>query len=196
MRNDNDKIRGKTLNLVLYGILVLALIAGAALAWRHHNNQQLEQDRANFISRLNYPSVAPAGQVGASLAQLKGKALVVNFWATWCAPCIKEMPELDQLRTELKGTATVGAIEFVGIGIDNADKIAQFLQKTPIQYPLFAAGAAGAELGRHYGNANGFLPFTVLLDTSGKVIWSKLGVVQMAELKQQILTQIRQTPGK
>jgi thiol-disulfide isomerase/thioredoxin len=110
------------------------------------------------------------------------QVLVVNFWGTWCPPCIKEMPELSALKSELAGKP----VEFLGIGIDSAAKIAEFAVKVPVSYPLFAVGYQGIELGNALGNVGGALPFTVLIDRKGALVWQRLGVVDVEDLNRRI----------
>lgn len=116
-----------------------------------------------------------AGQPVA-LAYLKGRPIVANFWATWCAPCVEEMPHLDALSQTFKN------IQFVGIGIDTAANINQFVTKIPVSYPLFVAGHAGISLVRELGNTAGGLPFTVLLDAEGHIFDTILGLVTPEDL--------------
>ncbi len=120
-----------------------------------------------------------AGQQVA-LRQLKGRPVVANFWATWCAPCVEEMPHLDALSKSLPN------IQFVGIGIDTASNISQFITKIPVSYPLYVAGHAGIGLVRELGNAAGGLPFTVLLDAEGRIFDTILGQVSPEDLSLRI----------
>ena len=115
-----------------------------------------------------------------ALRQLLGRPVVANFWATWCAPCVEEMPHLDALSKSLPD------IQFVGIGIDTASNISQFITKIPVSYPLYVAGHAGIALVRELGNAAGGLPFTVLLDAEGRIFDTILGQVSPEELNVKI----------
>jgi thiol-disulfide isomerase/thioredoxin len=126
-----------------------------------------------------YPDTSGVPQ---SLAQWKGRPLVVNFWATWCAPCVKEMPDLDRLSREFPH------IHFVGIGIDSPENIAQFVQKVPVAYPLLEARAEGLDLMRDLGNASGGLPFTVIMSSGGKVLRSISGQIDPDELAEYLLS--------
>lgn len=113
------------------------------------------------------------------LARWKGRPLVVNFWATWCAPCVEEMPELDQLAKD----SAKKNINIIGIGIDSAANVAQFAEKFKISYPLYVSGLRGTELAREFGNASGGLPYTVLIGPDGQVRKTYLGRLKFDELK-------------
>ncbi len=136
-----------------------------------------------FASQL--PTV-PAQPDGApkSLESYRNKVLVVNFWATWCEPCVKEMPELSALQTELAPQK----IGFIGIGIDNPEALAEFAQKYKISYPLYVAGMSGTQLSTQLGNKAGGLPFTVILNKSGEIVKTYRGKLDMVKLKQDILS--------
>lgn len=113
------------------------------------------------------------------LGALKGKVVVLNFWATWCPPCVEEMPELNALHPELQAQN----IELIGIAIDSQANIQQFLLKTPVNYPIVQAGMAGTELGKALGNHQGGLPFTVILDENGNKMLTEAGRIQMDAIR-------------
>jgi thiol-disulfide isomerase/thioredoxin len=127
-----------------------------------------------FAASMNDAKGAPQ-----ALSQWKGKALLVNFWAPWCAPCVQEMPELDQLAKEVAARH----IHVIGIGIDSPANIAQFADKFKISYPLYVAGMGGTDLARNFGNSAGGLPYTVLIGPDGKVRKTYLGKLKFDELK-------------
>lgn len=116
------------------------------------------------------------------LSQWKGKTLVVNFWATWCAPCVDEMPELSALQSEVATTN----VQILGVGIDSRANIAQFESKHKITYPLYVSGFSGTELSREFGNKAGGLPFTVLISPDGEVKKTYLGRLKMEELRKDL----------
>lgn len=115
-----------------------------------------------------------------ALERLLGRPVVANFWATWCAPCVEEMPHLEALSKSFSN------IQFVGIGIDTASNIAQFVTKVPVSYPLYVAGHTGIAMVRELGNAAGGLPFTVLLDAEGRIFDTILGQVSPEDLSARI----------
>ena len=112
-----------------------------------------------------------------TLSEWAGKLVVVNFWATWCAPCLEEIPLLMAARKSYAGT-----VEIVGIAVDLVAKVSEFAAKLSIDYTVLLAGADGLELMRSLGNRSGGLPFTVFMDRSGTPVWKKLGVLRQPEL--------------
>jgi thiol-disulfide isomerase/thioredoxin len=119
----------------------------------------------------------PDGQTLA-LAPLRGRPLVLNFWATWCPPCVKEMPELDRFATAF--AARGGRV--VGLAVDNPTAVRQHLAKAPVGYLIGVAGFDGSQLSRSLGNSTGALPFTAVFDRRGAVVQRKLGETSFDEL--------------
>lgn len=114
-----------------------------------------------------------------TLEAYKGRVLVVNFWASWCAPCVAEMPQLVALHDAY---ASKG-VQFVGIGVDSRQNVQNFLKKVPVDYPILVSGFGGADLARSLGNGPGALPFTVVIDANGVVRSTKLGQIVPTELR-------------
>lgn len=114
-----------------------------------------------------------------SLAEFKGRPLVLNFWATWCAPCVAEMPDLQRIQTEYAARG----VQVVGMGIDAVPAMRRFRDEHKLQLILLAAGAGGTELARQLGNPSGALPFTVLIDANGRIAQRRLGQVSADELR-------------
>jgi thiol-disulfide isomerase/thioredoxin len=115
-----------------------------------------------------------------SLEQWRGKVIVVNFWATWCAPCRDEIPELIKFQTEY---APKG-VQIVGIAIDQADKVRPYATKMKMNYPILVGEADGVELAQQAGNPLGGLPFTVVLDRRGNAVQSHLGSLTADKLQE------------
>lgn len=114
----------------------------------------------------------------ASLAKWQGKVMVVNFWATWCAPCRKEIPEFIRMQAALEAKG----VQFVGIAIDETDKVRQFAKEAGINYPTLIGEFDATELGKVLGNDVGALPFTVVFDRQGRVVKKILGATNESHL--------------
>lgn len=134
------------------------------------------------VSHLFAQSMPDTSGQQQQLSKWKGTALVVNFWATWCAPCVEEMPELSALQAEL----TPLKIQILGIGIDSLANIKAFSAKYKIAYPLYNGGVSGTNIARQLGNQAGGLPFTVLIDRNGQVKKTYLGRLKMEELRKDL----------
>jgi thiol-disulfide isomerase/thioredoxin len=117
-----------------------------------------------------------------ALAQWRGKVLVVNFWATWCPPCREEIPGFIALQRELGDKS----VQFVGIAIDKADKVNDFARELGINYPLLLGGDSALELQRQLGNPAGVLPFTLIIDATGKLAAHHVGALNGEQLKRML----------
>lgn len=134
----------------------------------------LDEPTAAFW-RASFPR--PNGQTLA-MQTLRGRPLVLNFWATWCAPCVREMPELDRFA---KRFATRGG-QVLGLAVDNEAAVNEFLLRTPVSYAIALAGFEGSALSHQLGNANGALPYTAVFNRQGVVVQRKLGESSFDEL--------------
>jgi peroxiredoxin len=157
---------------------------GGGLAWRRFSPGPASAEAVALLHEQTLPD--PDGRPF-DLGTLRGKPLVVNFWATWCAPCVEEMPELSDLHLQLSPKG----VHVLGIGIDSPQNVAEFVKRTPVSYPLVVAGLGGSELARRFGNASGALPYTVLIDRGGRVVHRILGRVRIDSLTQQAASMAR-----
>lgn len=167
-------------NVVLFGAVALLFIA-IGIFFGARRTPPAETGITAVESLLSQSLPDAAGQPQ-QLAQWRGKPLIVNFWATWCAPCVEEMPELTALQTEI----APHGIQIIGIGIDSHAKIAAFARDHQISYPLYAAGMEGSELSRQFGNQAGALPYTVLIGRDGKIKKTYLGRLKIEVLRQDL----------
>ena len=163
----------------IIGISLVALAAGVLTSqWIYRAG--LADDPAIKAFFAN-PWQTPDGK-SVDTKEWRGKVLIVNFWASWCPPCVEEMPTLDKLQQEFKAQNVL----FVGIGIDSPSNFRQFLEKTPVSYPIVIGGLEGSNISKQMGNAQGALPYTVIINTQGKATSSKLGKISEEELKSAI----------
>ncbi len=162
------------------GVAGAAALAGAGLAWWRQPAlvpQAAGADDAALAAlwalRLQRPE---GGEL--VLATLRGKPLLLNFWATWCPPCIKEMPEINRFH---QAWAPKGW-QVLGLAIDGPTPVRKFLAERPVGFPIALAGLEGTELVRSLGNPSGGLPFSVLVGAQGQVLQRKLGETHYDEL--------------
>jgi thiol-disulfide isomerase/thioredoxin len=127
------------------------------------------------------PAIALVDRDGqkATLSQWPDRLVVVNFWATWCAPCRKEMPELD--RFQHKHAAS--GVQVVGVAVDGLGEVEAFLRDTPVDYPILLSPNFSANPSLPFGNTYGALPFSVLLGRDGRILDTRLGEVSEAVLE-------------
>jgi thiol-disulfide isomerase/thioredoxin len=160
------------------GVAAGALAAGAGVAWWRFLPTELAPtaEAAFWANAFDTPS----GDGVVTLADWRGKPLLVNFWATWCPPCVEELPMLNAFHA----AQSPRGWQVVGLAVDQPSAVRTFLQKLPLSFPVGMAGLAGTELSRSLGNATGGLPFTVVFDAQGLVVHRKIGQVSESDLVQ------------
>jgi peroxiredoxin len=150
---------------------LLALAGGVALAvW-----DRAPRDAGALFS-LSLPDTSGRQQ---SLSQWRGKVVVVNFWATWCAPCREEMPEFVRAQREFGPRG----LQLVGIAVDEPEKVVQFANELGLNYPALIGGYGAIELSKTLGNQLGALPFTIVIDRTGAVARTQLGPFKSDKLR-------------
>jgi thiol-disulfide isomerase/thioredoxin len=156
----------------------LALTAGAVWSWWRPTPQAGADEAALALFALKLPD---ADGVERPLKSWQGKLLVVNFWATWCTPCVEEMPELQQFADQFAARN----VAVIGIGVDDADKIRDFRRQHALRFPLLVAGFdGGMGIAQRLGNPEPVLPYTALILPDGRLIEEHSGRIQPAELRQ------------
>lgn len=145
--------------------LVAAVALGGAPA--------LRAAEPSSVYTLEFPT--PDGQV-TSMSSYLGKPLVLNFWATWCPPCVKEMPDLDYLQGKHSD------VTVVGLAVDTVTNVVEFGKKVPVSYPLLVVGHGGIGIMKDLGNSRGGLPFTLVFDAAGQQVKHFLGQISRDEL--------------
>lgn len=174
----------KRRQLMLGGVAAAAAMAGAGVAWWQASRSPSQDGSmegpddssgAFWTQTLDTPD-------GTKLALVKfsGKPLLVNFWATWCPPCIEELPLLDRFYRENQSKSW----QVVGLAVDQPAAVRAWLQRQPLSFPVAMAGFAGTELSKSLGNLSGGLPFTVVFGASGQLLHRRSGKVSSEDLAQ------------
>jgi thiol-disulfide isomerase/thioredoxin len=163
------------------GVGVLAVLAGIAMFLGSRAPASMPSGNA-APSAVYAATFRDAQGAQRSLAQFPGKLLVVNFWATWCAPCREEMPAFTRVQSRWAGRD----VQFVGLANDDPVKVARFGRELAINYPLWTGGDEVGELSKRLGNRIGVLPHTVILDAQGKVVEQRVGPYTEAQLEERL----------
>lgn len=177
--HDDPRIR----RALLAGLGLAAAGAGGWLALKHDANAAAAgQDKSAtadavpatfWTQQFDAPQGSPL-----KMAALKGRPLVVNFWATWCPPCVKEMPEINHFHREFSAKGW----QVLGLAVDSPTPVKAFLAKKPVGFPIGLAGMDGTQLALALGNTIGGLPFTVVIDAKGGIRHRKMGPTTFGEL--------------
>lgn len=167
---------------MLYGgVAAAAGLAGAGVAWwkfqPHEVAATAPAGSPDPFWSLSFDT--PQGQPLA-MREFAGKPLLVNFWATWCPPCVEELPLLNRFYEENKAKNW----QVVGLAVDQPSAVRTWLQKSPLSFPVAMAGLSGAELSKALGNLSGGLPFTAVFGASGQLLHRKSGKVTPGDLAQ------------
>jgi len=118
-----------------------------------------------------------------NINEWQGKILIINFWATWCPPCLKEIPEFIKIQDEFADKN----LQFIGIAIDEKSAVEEYLETIHINYPILIAGDEGIALSRQLGNIVNAVPFTLIVNPKGQVIHRQPGELS----REQIIETIR-----
>ncbi len=164
----------RTAGYVLAGLFALT-VGGLAALWHYSARPgNFQIDTAFWNTTL--PDTAGRPE---ALSQWRGKILVFNFWATWCPPCREEIPDFVALRAQFLNRN----VEFVGIALDNVQRVNAFAREMNVPYPLLIGEGTGHALAQALGNPSGALPYTVVIDRSGLVVMHHLGRLPRAKLE-------------
>ena len=117
-----------------------------------------------------------------NVSEWKGKVLVINLWASWCPPCLQEIPYFIKLQEQYGDQG----LQFVGIALEGVDEVLDFANEQGINYPLLVGEQDVIKLASKFGNSNGGLPYTVVIDRESRIHFIKQGPLSEAEAEQVI----------
>ncbi len=131
-------------------------------------------------NQLNLPTFSLPDLSGKArnIKEWQGKILIINFWATWCPPCMKEMPEFEALQNELGKQG----VQFIGIALDEPEPAKEFITKKKISYPILIGQDSGIKIAHDLGNVVNTVPFTVIVNKLGKIVKRKMGTLNREEI--------------
>lgn len=161
---------------LLRAVAAVAALAGAGLAWRASRSPDAPAAIESEFWRLEF--VTPEG-VTLAMSSLRGKPLLLNFWASWCTPCVEELPLLSSFFKE----NSPNGWQVIGFAVDQLDPVKRFLARSPVTFPVVMAGISGIEISKSLGNLIGGLPFTAVLGSDGQLVQRKMGKVTPDELR-------------
>lgn len=166
-------------NLMYVGAAAAAGAAGAGAAWWQTRPQGLSalQTTAAEDALWALSFDTPEG-VSKPMSRFKGKPLLVNFWATWCPPCIEELPLIDAFYQSHKSKNW----QVLGLAVDQPSAVRKWLQAKPLTFDVGMAGLSGTQLSKTLGNAAGSLPFSAVFSASGELVHRKTGKVGPEDL--------------
>ena len=159
-------------NTIVVFVALLALIAGIATKGLVNLQNQVAPTPLEDFSLKDLK-----GKVH-SISEWQGQIRIINFWATWCPPCRKEIPDLIALQQNYENRG----LTVIGIAIDDPEAVAEFLSTTPITYPLLIATDEGINLSRKLGNTISAIPFTIIIDEQGIMKYKHQGELSKLDI--------------
>jgi thiol-disulfide isomerase/thioredoxin len=173
--------------LLMLGIIgLVSLIIGLGASYLRHQESSNPLPNGVYEEFLSTQWNDPSGQA-IDMKDWGNKILVINFWASWCPPCVEEMPLLAKMQDNVdpkKG-------QVIGIAIDSPSAVREFLAKTPVPYQIAIGGLEGSNWGKKLGNTQGALPYTVVIDQKGNKLFMKLGKLSEDDVNNTILKALK-----
>ena len=156
-------------------VLTMALMGGVLLKQNQLHKPEEQVLAVDELPDFLFPDVSGNNQ---SIKQWPDRVLVINFWATWCPPCIDELPDFNQLQAQYLNSG----VQFVGVALDEVKDVQKAVASFKITYPQFVAGDEGINLSKRLGNQTGAVPFTIIVDAQGRVVQRHAGLYEHSQL--------------
>lgn len=161
---------------LLWGVGAVAALGGAGLAIWRMRPAPVHEGAPDALWSAQFED--PTGRA-LSMEALRGRPLLLNFWATWCPPCVEELPLLNAFYGEHRAKGW----QVLGLAIDQPSNVRKFLERMPLDFPVMLGGLGGTDLARGLGNEKGGLPFTVLFGADGSILKRKMGQLTAQDLQ-------------
>ncbi|MDA1342791.1 MAG: TlpA disulfide reductase family protein [Proteobacteria bacterium] len=165
-------------SILIVTVAIMAFVGG--LSVRNLLSSQLDKTKVSEENqqKLTEFSLPDLSGKQRNIKEWQGKVLVINFWATWCPPCLKEMPEFEALHTEYEKKG----LQFIGIALDDAEPVKEFIASKKITYPILLGEDQGTKLAHDLGNIINTVPFTIIVNKQGLVVKSQMGELSRKQL--------------
>ena len=153
-------------NILLFAVAII-IAGGSGYALQQYLNKPQIQTEVNPALGQQRPEFA-AMDINGDMRNIKewdGKLIILNFWATWCPPCRKEIPEFIELQQAYGNQG----IQFIGIAIDDELAVREYIKEVGLNYPSLVVQDEGIILAKRYGNGIGALPYTVFINREGEI---------------------------
>lgn len=173
---DSETVTPARRRWLVAAVAAAAALTGAGLAWRKYQPQAMMPGAESALWQLAFAT--PQG-TQLQMTALRGKPVLLNFWATWCPPCVEELPLLSRFYDE----NAANGWQVVGLAVDQLAPVQRFLAQSPVSFPVAMAGLPGIDLSKSLGNLSGGLPFTVVLGADGQVAHRKIGKIEPDDLR-------------
>lgn len=168
-------------HILTAGVAAVAAIAGAGVAYWQGMQKQLETQTepiAGSLDQFWQMQFDTPDSSKLTMQLLKGKPLLINFWATWCPPCVEELPLLERFYSQNKAKS----VQILGLAADKPEAVRAFLKKLPLTFHIGITDLSGIALSKSWGNLSGGLPFSVMLAADGHVMQRKMGKLSEDDL--------------
>jgi len=168
-------------NILLF-IIAITIAGGGGYALQQYLNQPQIRTETNPAIGHQRPEFAAMDLHGdmRNIKEWDGKIILLNFWATWCPPCLVEIPEF----IELQHTYGEQGFQVIGVAIDDEAAVREFAQELGINYPSLVVQNEGVMLAKRYGNGIGALPYSVIINRDGEISYTIRGVLSKIRAKE------------
>jgi thiol-disulfide isomerase/thioredoxin len=162
----------------LFGAICLAAVFGGFLAY-----EAVGFGKSGSSPEFQHFSLPDLEGVSRDIDEWRGKVIVINFWATWCPPCLEEIP----LFMEIQDTYAAQGLQFIGIAIEDPEPVREWTERIKINYPVLIAGMSGLGLAAAFGNRAGVVPYSVVVDREGQIVQTHPGLFPLSEIQEKVI---------